>query len=715
MASLLKNSNVSSARNAYGQWQSFSLGLGKLSGYTPDTKKKIVGVPYLGEVGAESENSWYKVATGTIQGLTGLYDEYNKQMETEVDKYLKSHSKEDYINHIKSKGLPFQNDPIAMNIFKAKYANVFSGMVSNEFQGKIDNGDFQGKTEAEIDAEYFRFTQEKLRELSESTGGEFGGTTFNKAFYADSPQKRLLAMKAQQTREQNIKVSKDMMANTALIQTGLDEGSINSAESFEKALGEVANTTGYHYTPEQWKKFVDGSLDLIANSPNGIEILKGLKGKPYFGLNGLKYDNNVIETKIAQAAKLDADRNAEEHYAFERNLAGLVIKGDMGALDALAQQNKEQYGNVPNPKGDMINKARIDCMKALEKERLKSTAEEKATLDYIAKIPIMDDYFDRASKGEVFSANAKIFNQFSETQLAQRLQQRLAEGTMTDEQLLAIASNPSVSQAGNKNPCAVFISSRCTDAIKDIKGYISGDVKELPDVNKLPESYAQLQNWYRMNPNILNVVQKYSNNGDVQIAQALLMSVNTGTPLVTTLNRMRAVKALKDDTKATRSQYDLMRKLNDKVASVVGNPNDNYSLNLLRSTGALAIVQGGASASDALYQAQVALTQSHTVVGRAYVPNTFLNVNGDTNVGVTAQELFKDITTQYPKYGAIEYYPNQNCVMVFEKGTLRLLKKYSRDDVKAVSYRGLEEFLKRKKELAGKDLRKVVSIEGGAD
>ena len=715
MASLLKNSNVSSARNAYGQWQSFSLGLGKLTGFTPNTQKKIVGAPYLGEVGAEAENNWYKVATGTIQGLTGLYDEYSKQMDTEVDKYLKSHSKEDYINHIKSKGLPFQNDPVAMNIFKAKYANVFSGMVSNEFQGKIDNGDFQGKTETEIDAEYFRFAQEKLRELSEATGGEFGGDTFNKAFFADSPQKRLLAMKSQQTREQNIKVSKDMMANTALIQTGLNDGTINSAESFENALREVSTTTGYHYTPEQWKKFVDSSVDLIASSPNGIKILKDLKGKPYFGLNGLTYDNNVIETKIAQAAKLDADRNAEEYYAFERNLAGLVINGDMGALDALAQQNKVQYGNVPNPKGDMINKARIDCMKALERERNKLTEQQRAEEKYIAAIPYIDSFIHDSIKGlDVFKANAKIFNHFTSSQLDQRFQQLLKEERLTDAQIVGFASNEAVSQGQNINPAVTYVSALCTRALTNIRAYINGTSKELPSFGEEDKkAYDKLVTWYQINPNILNITQKYNANEDVQITQALLMGVNSGMSMGEVLDQMRATKLLKDPKRATLEQMKMAKNFTDKVVTTVGN--DAYSANLLINAGNIAILYGGASASTALYQAQVNVASSHSLVGTSYVPKMFLNVLDDVSlVDNTAKELNKEIHEKFPNAGFVEFYPARNCLLVYEKNTGRLLKKVTQDDVLKVAQKGQEETRKRNLEESRVN-RRLAVLQGGSD
>ena len=64
----------------------------------------------------------------------------------------------------------------------------------------------------------------------------------------------------------------------------------------------------------------------------------------------------------------------------------------MGALDGLAQKNKVEYGNVPNPKGDMINKARIDCMNALERERNILTEQQRAEEKDIAAIVYLEYY-----------------------------------------------------------------------------------------------------------------------------------------------------------------------------------------------------------------------------------------------------------------------------------------------------------------------------------
>ena len=694
--SLLEDSGVSSAKNAWGQWASFSLGIGKLKGYsgkTPTFKQPFIG-------GSKEETDWMTVASKVMEGANGALDAYEADQEKEVDKYLQSHSKEEYMEAIKNRGLPFQNDPIAMKVFKGKYASIYSGMAYQEFQTKLESGEFDGMSEAQVDAEFFKHMRDAKEKIAQETSGEFAGKTFDEAFFLDSPKKRALIMGTQTKRTRDLKVQQDQIANDTLIQSALDNGTISDAESFKTAIVGVYTTTGRHFTPKEWSDQNSRWLKSLVSSPNAEAILNGLEGQEIPFSGGLKYDPTTIQTLIAQARKLKSERNASEEYAFDMEVADLIAKRDIATFDLRIQEGLKQSGNRTTPRLDKLVKGRNKAIEALRKDAQKANTEQKAQEAYSAKIPIIDQWIEGATSSVVPQANDKLTNTFTIAQLNTRLGERIREGSISDEEILRGANNVTVGMLGNQNPFAQVIDSFCTSALRGVRGYINGDVKDPPDVNKLGVAYEKLVKWYEMDPNILNVVSNYTKSEDVKMAQALLMGARGGgADLRDVLNRMRAVRILGDKTKVTSSQYNYASTLKDRVAETISSPLDTYSLQLLYSLGATAIAYGGASAGEALAQAKQELLTSHFKLGNSYIPRSFFNVISGATVDFVGGKVQEIINTEYPDHGAVMYYPNQRCILVFNKSANKILKKYYQGDIeKSISSAFIDERLKKKSE-----------------
>lgn len=677
---ILDKRGVHSAKNEWGQWASFSLGLGKLKSYS--SKGVSLGTPYIAD--SKEEFDWFKTASAVLSGSKAVYEKYEENTEKDVDKYLKSHSKEEYKQQILSRSLPFQNDPVAMKIFKTKYGSIYAGMAFNEFQEKVTNGDFTGKSEAEIDAEYFKFMRDKARQIDEETSGEFAGKVFSEAFYGDSPKYRLTVMKTQQKREQEIAVTKDIMANKALIQTGIDSGEINSPETLFKAFQAVQDSTGYHYTPKQLKEFQDDTLNMLTQSPYGVSILKALKGKEYFGLGGLKYDDAVIEAKIGVANKLSADRNAQDWYAFNQSLDDLVIKGDASSLEGMLKVELKRSNNTVTPYSEAINDALSRCKKALAKQAQGDNALAKKEAKFASKIPLMSNYLRGASQGkEVPPSNSELQNGFTQADLSEYVSQLYLNNKISDDDLINITNNPSLSIKGASNPCTVVLENLCKFALRnDVGQYIKGYAKELPSEDKLEEGFGRLISLTTKDPNILNKVLKYSDNRDVGVMASLMMSYRSGIPLFTAINQIRAVNQIKDPQRVTTNQRDYFRRLNDLVATDVANPNDSYSLSLLNDTGATAIAYGGCSAKEALDVAKQNLLISHVRVGTSYIPKSyFFGITNNSNlINVLAEELQENYRS-LPDSGQIMYNPYKNDVVVLSKDASRIIKHYTQEDL----------------------------------
>ena len=680
--SLVEGSSVSSAKSAWGQWASFSLGIGKLQGYSG--KAPTLKQPFI--AGSKEEADWMSVATKVFEGGVGLLGAYEEEQEKEVDKYLNSHSQEEYIEAIKSKGLPFQNDPIAMKVFKGKYANIYSGMAYSEFKERVLNGDFDGMSEAQMDAELFRHMRDAKERIARDTNGEFSGKAFDEAFYLDSPKQRALMMATLTKRNRDIKVQQDQIANDALIQSSLESGAIYDAESFKIAISGAYNTTGRQYTPKEWISQNTSWLKSVVNSPNAEKILIGLEGKEIPHSGGLKYDPTVIQVLVAQARKIKSERNASEEYAFDSEIEDWVRKGDITAFDLKIKEGLIASGNRKTPHLDKLVEGRNRAVKTLEAKKLKIETESKAQANYNALVPVIDSWIESATTtGVVPQANDKISLGFTTSQLNTRIGQRIREGTLSDEMILKGATNASVGLMGNTNPFRQVIDTFCTSALKGLKGYLNGEVKDPPDLSKMGVEYEKLVKWYEADPNILNVVGAISSNDDVRIVQALLMGARGGSAdLRDVLNRMRAVKLLGDKNKVTDLQSKYASLLRDRVNSEISSPLDTYSANLLYSMGCTAVAYGGANANEALTEAKQELLTSHFKLANAYIPKSFFGDLGNATAEFIGERFITTLDSDCPDRGAILYDPNYRRILVFNKKANRILKKYTQQDIQKV-------------------------------
>lgn len=670
---------TTSAKSAWGQWASFSLGLGKLQGYkgrSPSLSKPFIST-------SKEETDWFNRAYQISAGLGKAYDAYEKDVSDDVDKYLNSHSLEEYQQHIKERGLPFQNDPVAMKVFKGKYAAIYSGLAETEFQERITDGDFKGLSEAELDAEHYKFMRSKLDEIYTDTDGEFSGKVFDDAFWSNSPKNRLSAMKIHQDREQKIKVQEDINANTALFQQGLEDGTIHDTDSALNAISVLYNSSGYHYTPNELEKQQDTLLDLIAQSENGVEILKGIRGKERIGLSGRTYDPSKIDTLVAKAVSAKATRSASNWYAFNQGVDELVKKDDLQTLEGMLSDSLKRSNDVETPESKVIFKA-IEKLKANRFNAQKASAGEAAKAMATAEAyNRCEEYWRNAVSGTVLPAGHKATVGFTAEQFKNWFAVKYANGEISNDELVAVAGNTSVD---TNNPAAHLISTYCTTGMNFINNLVSDTSAPIPSEDQIPSEVGFLTSIYMKDPNVFHqILSKRSGGADnTEIMGSILMARASGMSWNSLVDGMRDAKALaKSDSYKARSDF---KNLEEQIDKVTSGGDDSYVKSYLLTTASHAMHHLGVSSGKALSDAKNQLESSHTSYRGSYVPNTFINSAGLNNIDGTLKLLDDDIASTIKKpIGTIRYNPRKDTIDVYGDNYYSLIKSYSRADLKSIT------------------------------
>ena len=665
-----------SAKTSWGQWASFSLGLGKLAGYRGRTPS--ISKPYEG--GIKEETDWMNVASGVFRGLGAVKDEYEKDVTKDVDKYLQSHSLEEYQNHIKSKGLPFQNDPIAMKVFKSKYGSIYSGLAETEFQQRIQDGDFKGLTEAELDAEHFRFMRDKLSEINTDTEGEFSGKAFEEAFWASSPANRLSAMKMHQQREQGIKLEEDKNANIALFQQGLEDGTVYDTASALNGFAVMYNSGGYHQTPPEWEKQLKTHLEAIANSPNGAEILKGLIDKEMIGLQGRKFDKDLIDPLITKAVAYRSSQDASDRYAFSSAVDDLIQKDDLHTVTQMLNDMLKANGNVKTWQTEELFKAQ----EAIKKNRFNA---QKVAVGQADKAKALaeaykncKEYWKAAVTGAVPPAGQKGVVGFNQTQFNEWFTQARLNGEITDDEIVAVAGNTSVEA---NNPAAKFINTYCTKALSILNGYITDPRTEIPDEEHIPAEIQFLGSFYAKDPNVFHQVVAKTGNQSAEAIGAILMAKASGVSFPEIIHSMRDRDAL--NKASNDNNYDLRNKKTNLLGLInkeIDDYEDYYSRNYLLTSASCAIIHTGLKADKAFEAAKNQILSTHTKFRGAFIPNRLLNSSGLGNLDLTTRILNADLAALKKPIGSLRYNMVRGTIDVMGNNHVTVLKRYTMDDIK---------------------------------
>ena len=166
----------------YGEWRYFNANLGKLDEYrAPRLNTKIQPVV------AKQQLDWGKALIEVNKGLFGLFEARRNYSYKLADDWLAKHSLEEYHQMMEEGNVPFQDDPLAMQRLKFRHGEILADIAQQDFQSRIDNGEFVGMEPEEIDAENFKYMNQVLNKDTDVYPYKADGDWFfNQGFWANS-------------------------------------------------------------------------------------------------------------------------------------------------------------------------------------------------------------------------------------------------------------------------------------------------------------------------------------------------------------------------------------------------------------------------------------------------------------------------------------------------------------------------------------------------
>lgn len=684
------NYGNSSAKSAWGQWASFSLGLGKLGGYkggTPSLSLKSFEIP-------KEQADWANVALIGASVFNAYADQKKEDSAKDVDKFLNSHSVTELNDLMKTRQIPFQDDPWAMSHFKFKMGQMHSGIAEQGFQQEITQGKYKGLSAAEVDSAHYAYMENYMKQLGIDTGGEHGAEDdkkFREGFFSLAPKQRLTAIASQQGLEQQRLTEENAIISDARVASKFT-GRTLSADNVLQAFDEEWKTGGYQGTPSQWTKTIKNGLSSVVDlSQNPIEAIKSLRDKPVPGGDGKttfdqRFGADYMDALVIKAGQAEFRRNKQLQYAFEDACNNLREEGDVESLKELREEALKESGGVETERIAIINKAISGYdsdMKALKKkataellkEQVQAEKEEKAK-DYwglarVDKVPPMQSMPFTAKTGGLV------------------LSKMLEEGELSPRDLLTIAYNDSVSPSNAKqNPARQAIYTVASTAFGEINSLIHSKDDPFKNMNpedvRVPDSVQTALALYDIDHNAFAVTSGKTSIDDLDKLNVMTMAMEYGNmswPDI--INGMRREAQLKESGKGTLSKKTLNELLDDD-SFWEGVPRDSYTKRYITWLALSQVDTLGGDVRPALEKAKAQLLDSHVVIKDAAIPNGFFGVT-DIDPEVVSGIILDDIdkTVGDNPNITVSYNPQLNNIGVYDKTSTNpwIPKKvYSQED-----------------------------------
>lgn len=375
------NQGNTSAKTAWGQWASFSLGLGKLKGYqgsAPMLSLQNLRTP-------KNQSDWMKFAAGVASGLNRVAETHEKKAASDVERFIKQHSVEELGIMMKERQIPFQDDPWAMSQFNKSFGELHAGVAESLFQRNLDNGVYDSLNPEQLDTEHYKHREFYLEDLKNRYGAEFFAdgdpktSHFREGFFSLAPKQRLLSIARQQERKNQAFIDQHNILTRGEINAYLQDPRSN-AEGVIELFKKNYNEGGYHNTTQGNFKLITNIVEDLANfGDRGLKILDEIVDTKF---DGSEYtvkeilSEDKINTIRVNARNNEYSSDMVKRSLFEREVMRLALTGggiEKKQLESwLAEENKLSHG-----KQTWKGKYLMDALNMWDKANDKNNADAK--------------------------------------------------------------------------------------------------------------------------------------------------------------------------------------------------------------------------------------------------------------------------------------------------------------------------------------------------
>ena len=580
----------------YANWRYFNANLQRLGEYR---SPRLSGE--APRVTVDPVTNWMGVAGNVFQGAMGLFEARREYSYKLADDWLSKHSLKEYHQLMKDNNIPFQDDPIAMQRLKYRHGKILSELAEQDFQSRIDKGEFVGKEPEEVDAEHFKYRYDILKEDSDVfTYQQDGDFFFNQGYWEDSNVDRDKVFQRSQA------VSDDYHKQQAIIDIESQVmGLVNSGQSSDAIIGALTqadNDYGYHITPNERLAISKNVMEGLSSTPWGDNVIAKMANKKIPGLDktfkdvfgdaglraysikskNLRYEMDTRQRLDDWTFANNAINNGDfiglqKEWSIEQGLNGKTDRADfffkmMG--QAKTQFDKNQKAQVANSVGLYNDNAK----KVWARVYLADLAGGNSMRQASNK----DFWTPRLAQLGVDISSEKI--KLTESDLNMVMEEMLKTGELAPEVIAKGAARGNVGAIGTYNPYSSFVSKLSNNVTSQIASTVNAmKAGNLDVAPKVPDGFNTLAQIYMADP---SAVTNLSDSEALEL-NSLLYAQQQGFPVENMMAAMatysarekdKDFKKLKDQVKTKIYKNLEVTDLGEETSKIAKNPSNRALL-----------------------------------------------------------------------------------------------------------------------------------------
>lgn len=501
----------SSIANEFGQWRYFNSALKKLGEAKP-IAPNIVAKPTTVD---DNEVDWMGALGAAAEGIMGYFDLKKQQGIETANKYLQTHSLEEYRDEMRNGAIPFQDDPFAMQSLASEYGKVYFNAVNQAFADKVAAGEYKELKPEQVDAAFFEFANENLQGAAKDFGFSEDASFFKQGFYENSKAARIKAMMDNVVvRDADLRAKATVQRNAKI--TALCNSEEGTVESKSQAILDVFAECRTTEDVGESFKHLQGAL---AESPNGSEIIDYLKDKvlePY----GVKISDMIdpasLDTIRIKSLNVRDSMNSAQWMDFVTQVDGLVNNGDVRQVEAMLKLEVANGGGSKTQRYTYllgaVSRAQSQADR-INKETAKQYEADMLSRRYAQRVQAQLDGQDVENwntakpqyKGLGTDAQVAIVRTMANTAFQSGDSRKVVK-------VLELASTPTADGDVWKKACKEIVDETLADVESDISyarddgtGMVPPDrTTTLENGDKIPTSMFKLATLYSVNPTAIS-------------------------------------------------------------------------------------------------------------------------------------------------------------------------------------------------------------------
>lgn len=274
MASYKNSAGNVGISNEYYNWRYFNSSLQRLGEYRAPT---LSGG--MSPVMTEAAIDYMDVANRVFQGYLGWFQARKELGDKIGDRLWDELGPEGYKKALAESNVPMQDNPFAMARLKYRYGRSLSTLAQEDFNTRINRGEFVGKEPEEVELAFMNSKRQILEEMSpEDYPIDLKGDySFQNGFWQDTRIQREKNFVA------STDVSNDWFKQDATRQLkGTIGGLVEAGASPDEVFSLIPNfemTYGMYYDPKEKASFYEDIITNFATVPHGSSYIDYIKDK----------------------------------------------------------------------------------------------------------------------------------------------------------------------------------------------------------------------------------------------------------------------------------------------------------------------------------------------------------------------------------------------------------------------------------------------------